>query len=369
MRILIAPDSFKDSLPAHKVASSLARGIATVLPKAIIEALPLADGGEGTLEALAAGLQKVQCKAQNAMGQIMDSFYLWEATTQTAFIEMAQTAGLEKLPIHQRNPLHTTTFGVGEQIAHALKKGAKHIVLFVGGSATNDAGLGMVEALGFSFFDENQSRLQGVGKSLGSLHSYEAIDLPQNVAFTVATDVTNPLYGPNGAAYVYAAQKGASQKEIEELDLGLQNFNDLILKKLGLNLQDFPGAGAAGGLAAGARAFLNAQIVSAADYIFEKCRIYEKIKNADVIISGEGRIDHQTWNGKLIAKLLEAAAEKKVVLVGGGIEPDLVFPKSVVWYSAIQTEGMSLEFAKKNVENLLFIKGIEMGEVLKNLPI
>jgi|GWRWMinimDraft_12_1066020.scaffolds.fasta_scaffold00252_5 glycerate kinase len=367
MKILIAPDSFKDSLSAKKVARSLAKGIQITFPKSVIKILPLADGGEGTLESIENSGTYKTLIASDPLFRKKPSIYLWNDNSKTAYIEMAQTAGLELLEISERNPLKTTSLGTGEQILDAIKNGAKKVVLFVGGSSTNDGGIGMASALGYRFFDKNGNTLTPIGENLIAIADYQQIDTYdlKNIEFIIATDVTNPFSGKNGAAYIYAKQKGASETEIEELDNGLENLNMIFKNKFNIDLMKINGSGAAGGLAGGAFVFLNAKVISAADFIFELCDFHQKIAETDIIISGEGRIDHQTWNGKLIAQLLKYSKEKKVILIGGTIETTIKNEPYIIMTDQIKTKEMTLNFAKKHVEKLLFEKGKEIGEFLK----
>jgi glycerate 2-kinase len=368
MNILIAPDSFKDSLSAPKVAKSLAKGIKFTFPEANVSLLPLADGGEGTLEAIKGSFRYIRCMASDPLFRKMPTKYLWDAKNKTAFIEMAQISGLELLSETERNPLKTTTFGTGELISHALKRKAKKIVLFVGGSATNDGGIGMAAAMGYVFFDKNGNTLNPNGESLNQIHHSFSFHVEFDLSkteFIVATDVTNPFYGENGAAHIYAKQKGANQEQIEYLDKGLEHLNSLLFRTKKIDLQTLAGSGAAGGLAGGANAFLNAKVVSAAEEIFKICDVQTKIQQSDLIISGEGRIDSQTWNGKLISKLLEAAQKKKVILVGGSVETDLKDTPNIINSYQVKTKEMSLDFAKKNAGKLLFEIGKEIGKDLK----
>ncbi len=368
MRILIAPDSFKDSLPAQKVAESLAKGIKTTFPKAEITLLPLADGGEGTLEAIKGDLEYIKCMASDPLFRKIESKYLWDEKTKTAFVEMAQISGLELVTDNERNPLKTTTLGTGELMANALKRKAKKVILFVGGSATNDGGIGMATALGYVFLDKNGNTLNPIGENLNLIQDfdYQTIYNLSKTEFIVATDVTNPFFGENGAAYIYAKQKGANPEQIDFLDKGLRNLNSVLKKTKNIDLQTVAGSGAAGGLAGGAYAFLGAKVVSAAEEIFKICDLDTKIEQSDIIISGEGRIDDQTWNGKLISKLLENANQKRVILVGGSVETDLSKRPNVLKTYQIKTSEMTLDFAKANAAELLFETGKEIGFLIKN---
>ncbi|MCP9770036.1 glycerate kinase [Lacihabitans sp. LS3-19] len=368
MQILIAPDSFKDSLSARKVAESIAEGISQTFSQAQIEILPLADGGEGTLEAIKSTQKEVKIMASDPLFRKLPTEYLWDEKTKTAFIEMAKISGLECLKPEERNPDKTSTFGTGELVLDALKQKAKKIILFIGGSATNDGGIGLAAALGYFFYDKDGNTLNPIGESLIEIASYSysgAIDLSQT-EFIVATDVTNPFYGENGAAYIYAKQKGASEDQIRMLDSGLKNLSEIVSKTQNIDVQTIPGAGAAGGLGGGAVAFLNAKVISAADLVFEICDLQEKIQKADIIITGEGRIDEQTWNGKLIARLLETAKNKKVILIGGSVETNIENKPNVIKVYQIKKPKMSLEYAKAIAADLLFETGKEIGLFFKD---
>ncbi len=366
MKILIAPDSFKDSLSAKKVAQNLAKGIRKVLPEVKIVVLPLADGGEGTLAAIKGKYRYIKCMASDPLFRKIETKYLWDAKASTAYIEMAQISGLELLTEDERNPLKTTTLGTGELIASALKRKAKKIVLFVGGSATNDGGIGMATALGYVFVDKDGHTLIPIGENLQHIHAFHYF--PEynlsNTEFVVATDVINPFFGENGAAHIYAKQKGANQEQIEYLDKGLEHLNYLLFRTKKIDLQTVAGSGAAGGLAGGAYAFLDANVVSAAEEIFAICDLQTKIQQSDIIISGEGRIDSQTWNGKLISKLLEATQNKKVILVGGSVETDLKNRPNIINSYQVKTKEMSLDFAKVNASKLLQKIGQQIGAYL-----
>jgi glycerate kinase len=363
MNILIAPDSFKDSLSAKLVAENLKKGLVCSLPTAKIKILPLADGGEGTLDALDNSFKKITYKAVDALSRPIESYYLIH--DNIAYIEMAQTAGLEQIEPELRNPLKASSRGVGLQIKHAIALGVQKIVLFVGGSATNDAGVGMASELGYTFWDKNDKVLSADGENLLEIHRYTFSQKPFDIAFTVATDVENPFYGPNGAAWVYAPQKGATEDDVALLDKGMESLAAIIQKNTGLDLQQIPGTGAAGGLAGGAVAFLGAKVVSAAELIFEITDLSTHLKNADVIITGEGKVDQQTWNGKLISKLIKAAKNKKMIIIGGSINTDLSQFENIIAQFAIKTEDMELEFAKTNAAELIYKKGVEIGAMLK----
>jgi glycerate kinase len=362
MKILIAPDSFKGSLRAKKVAEAISKGILKRNPEIDIEKIPLADGGEGTLEAiLCADPLHYHVIVENysePLSNKVNAFFLYNSLEKTAWIEMAQTAGLELLKPELRNPMIASTKGVGQQIKHAIEIGVKKIILFVGGSATNDAGIGMASELGWVFKDALGEVLEPVANNIEKIKSI----LPPNnnlidgVEVQIATDVTNPFFGINGASKVFGKQKGASINDIELLDQGLKNFATIFEADFGIDLQNIPGSGAAGGLAGGGIVFLSGKIVSGTDQIFKMCSFEEKIKISDLVITGEGKIDHQTFEGKLVSAVLNLCDKynKKVILVAGKIDLDFSKfnkPDIIQIYELIK--GHTLEFAIENAENLL----------------
>ena len=274
MKILIATDKFKDSLTALEVCEGLKQGILHTFPTVEIEILPLADGGEGTLETLQTvwGGQFISCEVKDPLSRKINANYLWIEEKQTAIIEMARASGIELLKQNERNCLITSTYGTGELINNALEKGAIEIILTVGGSATNDAGIGMASALGYEFLDKFDCILEPIGKNLSEIFTIISKNIHPKLLqtkFTVATDVSNPFYGNEGAAYVFSPQKGADNQAVESLDLGLQNVNQLIKKDFNIDLQTISGSGAGGGIGGGAVAFLKAEIKSAAQWILE----------------------------------------------------------------------------------------------------
>jgi glycerate kinase len=313
--ILIAADSFKDALSAPAVCAALARGIQSARKDALLDLCPLADGGEGTADVLAAALQlrPVDMDACDPLRRPLRATYFLSPDHRVAFVEMARSAGLQLLPQHERNPLKTTTFGLGLQIAHAISAGVEEIVLAIGGSATNDAGIGMAQALGWRFLDAQGRDLPPIGQSLRSIRQIvpPATPLP-HLRVHVICDVQNPLFGPMGAARVYARQKGANTAEIEHLDEGLRHFSR-ILEDSGHAVQpDFPGSGAAGGMGFAARFFLHASLQSGVDLVMDLIGFEEKLAQADLLVTGEGKIDHQTAHGKLIQGLCRRAAAQGV---------------------------------------------------------
>ena len=374
MKILIATDKFKDSLTAKQVCEGLQRGILRTFPSAKIEILPLADGGEGTLETLQSvlGGEFIECEVNDPLSRKIKANYLWIKEKQTAIIEMARASGIELLKQNERNCLITSTYGTGELINNALEKGAKEIILTVGGSATNDAGIGMATALGYEFFNKKSKLLAPIGGNLAeiSLINIEKIHPKlSQTNFIVATDVSNPFYGKEGAAYEFSPQKGADNQAVKVLDLGLQNLNQLIKKDFNIDLQTVLGSGAGGGIGGGAVAFLKAEIKSAAQWILEINQIGNKLKNVDLLITGEGKIDSQTWKGKLISQLVLQAetTQTPVILVCGTLHDveSIIAQPGILYASSILNEPMNLEKALKNALELVENHGALLGKLLK----
>ena len=373
MKILIATDKFKDSQTAFQIGEGLKKGILKTFPTAICETIPLADGGEGTLETLqiVLGGELITCEVHDPLFRKIKAKYLWIASCRTAIVEMARTSGIELLKSNERNALITSTFGTGELILDALQKDAQEIILTVGGSATNDGGIGMAAALGYVFLDENHQELKPIGENLLKICSIDKSKIHPSIAnikFTVATDVINPFYGENGAAKIFAKQKGADEKGIELLDKGLENLAQLFQKTFHLNIQEKQGSGAGGGIGGGAMAFLNAKICSAADWILDTVNIDSKLKSANVLITGEGKIDSQTWQGKLISRLLERANKFDVptILVCGTMQDleHIIAQEGVMYATSILNEPMSLEKAIENTSQLIEYQGNMLGKML-----
>ena len=330
MNYLLVPDKFKGSLSAAEVIEALRQGICQVDAGAKIHSALVSDGGDGFVESIAhyTDSEYVQCEAKDPLGKELESTYLYEPSTKSAFIEMAQTAGLELLDKEDRNPLYTSTYGTGLQIKHALDHGAENIYVGLGGSATNDGGTGIATAMGYQFLDKDQTPLDPVGKNLQAITSViepEASRYKSAKLYAI-NDVNNPLFGPQGAAYVYAAQKGAGEEEIEFLDKGLRHLDAVVQKELTLENAFIPGAGAAGGTAYGLMTFLGAEFIGGTNFIFRIAGIHDLLKNnpIDYIITGEGKIDDQTLSGKLIHGILTISQSYKipVIAVCGALDTD-----------------------------------------------
>ncbi len=328
-KIVVAPDSFKGSLSATQVAEAIGEGIRRVLPQAEVVLAPLADGGEGTVEAFVttAGGRAVPIRVTGPLGDPVDAFIGLIDSDNTAVVEMAAASGLPLVPEDRRNPLMTTSYGTGELIRAALSLGCDRIILGIGGSATNDGGVGMIQSLGGRFRDEKGEE---VGFGGGELSRIRSIDLSRldsrlkTVSVTVACDVENPLTGPNGASAVFGPQKGATAEMVESLDAGLRNLAEVIRQDVGLDIENVPGSGAAGGMGAAALAFLQAELRPGIEIVMDAARFDEKLEGADLMFTGEGRVDSQTLQGKCVSGVMRAARSHgvPVIVLTGGIEPD-----------------------------------------------
>ncbi len=326
MNILIAPDKFKGSLTAIEVCDAIKSGLLQTYPGFHFTSIPMADGGEGTCELLTQYFDGNVISAHITGPDFIKitAEYGISKDGSTAFIEMAKASGLQLLKQENRNPLFTTTLGTGELLKNALDRGVKKILMGIGGSATNDAGIGMAHALGFEFLDVNNTSLKPIGENLILLHSIETNHIHpriKEVEFIALCDVDNPLFGPKGAAYIYAPQKGADEKAVKLLDDGLRNFETVIQNTFKISA-NFPGAGAGGGLPGGAKAFLNISILRGMDYIIKATDLEAKIQQADLIITGEGKIDQQTLAGKVVMEIgkLGLKHNKRVVAISGKCE-------------------------------------------------
>jgi len=324
MKIVLAPDSFKNTMSADVVCSELEAGIREVLPEASVICLPAADGGEGTIDAIlgAMGGKRVYLTVTGSEFGLHTTSY-GQTNDDTAIIEMAEICGL--MLTKNLNPEKTTTLGVGEAIVHALDNGCKKIILCIGGSSTNDAGMGVMEGLGACFLDNCNRPLPPVGESLKLV---EKIDLSKldsrlkNTEILIACDVDNPLYGKNGAAFVYAPQKGADSEMVVRLDEGLRHFSEILFKESGIAVENIPGMGAAGGISSGLYAFCGASLRSGVDIVLDTIKFDACAKNADLVITGEGKTDFQTLSGKVPIGVAKRCAAKNipVVVVSGSVD-------------------------------------------------
>ncbi|MEM9142766.1 MAG: glycerate kinase [Bacteroidota bacterium] len=322
MRILLIPDKFKGSLTAQEVIFAISQGIRLSRPQAKIRSLLASDGGDGFLQAVAhnSTCMEIEVDSVDPLGREIRAPYIIGKDGVQAYIEMAQTSGLELLKPHERQTGETSTLGTGVQLKHALGQGVREIYLGLGGSATTDGGIGIAHALGFRFLDAKNDVLEPLGKNLGYI-AHIAMDTlirnPKEVAIYAVNDVDNPLYGPNGAAYVYGPQKGANDSELSLLDQGLRNLDRVVQDVLGKKVAQVPGSGAAGGTAYGLKAFLGADYVPGIDFILGLSNIKTQIRERafDLIITGEGKLDHQTLHGKLIKGVTDLGRENAIPVV------------------------------------------------------
>lgn len=332
MHILVAPDSFKGSLTSIQVASSIEKGILEVYPHATVTLLPMADGGEGTVDALlsaaggqhrnsAVGGHRHVATVQGPLGRPVEAHY-GVLPNGTAVIEMAAASGLPLLSADERNVQAASTYGTGQLLKQALDAGSTRIIMGLGGSATNDGGAGAAAALGARFLDSNGNDLPPGGAALKDLATIDTSGLDARLAtveITLASDVDNPLCGQNGASAVFGPQKGASPKEVRLLDEALAHFSNVVKEQLGLDLADIPGAGAAGGLGYGMMAFCNAEISSGVDLILDALDMEEILKDVDLVITGEAKIDAQTLAGKVpvgVGRRAQAQGVPVIAIVG-----------------------------------------------------
>jgi glycerate kinase len=335
VRILVAPDKFKDSLTAAEVAKSIAAGLRAVLPDAVIETMPVADGGEGTADVIhnALGGDWKNCAAHDALGRGIDARYLWLRDRATAVIEMSEAAGMWRIAPDERDLLRASTYGVGETMKDAAKRGASEILIGLGGSATNDGGLGMARALGFRFLADEREHPPSRSYGVAGEHELESVeqlvklkrivpnddvrrDFPRVIA---AVDVRNPLLGPRGATRTFGPQKGGTSEQLEILESALNRLADVVARDLGCDLRETPGAGAAGGLGFGLMSFCGAIMRPGFDVVAEFVGVRSAIGRADVVITGEGRLDEQTLEGKApagVARLAREAGKRVFAIVG-----------------------------------------------------
>ena len=374
MKFILAPDKYKGSLTGFEFSDAVEKGIRLVYPEAEIIKKPLADGGDGTIEVVKKYLDadEIIVEVNDPLFRMIKAPYLFSPKQKTAFIEMSEASGHRLLSAKELNCMEATTLGTGELILDAINQGAQEILLGIGGSATNDAGMGVAQALGYSFKDENGLKLAPIGENLSKVHSIESPkeSVFEDVLFKIACDVSNPFYGPNGAAHVYASQKGASKEEIEQLDEGLKNFAAVIEKTFGINLQEIEGSGAAGGLGGGTVAFLNGKLVSGIQLIKELADFEGALHSADWIITGEGKLDSQTFSGKTIAGVLESAEKYGINVAAfcGVVELSIEEQKSsgLIYTTSILRNFQNLEEAKKSSYQNLVLTSFNFCSALKN---
>lgn len=321
MKIVIAPDSFKESLSALEAANAIERGFKMIFPHAQYKKMPIADGGEGTVQSLADATDGriIECTVTGPLGEPVQSFFGLMGDGKTAVIEMAAASGLHLVPPEKRNPLLTSTRGTGELITAAVDTGVQHIIIGIGGSATNDAGAGMIQALGGKLYDKTGREIGPGGGALAELSAIDMSNLDpriRDVHIEVACDVDNPLTGPRGASAIFGPQKGATPEMVQLLDRNLGHFADIVEHALGKPFRDIEGAGAAGGIGGSLLAFLNADLKRGIDIVLDAVNFEEEVKGADLVITGEGRIDSQTIYGKTPIGVAKAAKKHGIPVIG-----------------------------------------------------
>ncbi len=362
MHIVVAPQSLKGSLTAAEAGQAIAQGIQRVYPEASITIVPVADGGEGTVQALvdATHGHLIEQTVTGPLGHPVTAFFGLLGDGQTAAIEMAAAAGLPLVPHAQRDPRIATTYGVGELIVAALDYGCRRFIIGIGGSATNDGGAGMAQALGATLLMENGETIARGGAALATLaHITTATMDPrlQTCTFDVACDVTNPLYGPLGAAAVYGPQKGATPAIVAELDAALQHYARIIERDLHESVSDIPGAGAAGGLGAGMIAFLHATLRPGAQIVFEAVHLEEKLRTADLVLTAEGQLDVQTGYGKSVGAVAHMAKRYSlpVIAIAGGLGTHYhtVYELGIDGIATLPSGPMTLDYAIQHAASLM----------------
>jgi len=383
MRILIAPDKFKGALNAREVAENIAKGLRDALSDAKIDIVPMADGGEGTAEAIceARGGSWLKCKAHDPFGREIEARYAWIEDGKLAVTEMSEAAGMRRLSESERDPVHASTFGVGEMILDATSRGPNEIIIGLGGSATNDGGFGMATALGHRFF-ANGNELTGPMSELAKLTKIKAptvaarvpppdstlqlTRLPPKLKIIAAVDVQNPLLGENGATRVFGPQKGASEDELNVLELALTRLADVVAEEFGFDYRDRPGAGAAGGLGFGLMSFCGATIRPGFDVVAEAVGLESKMKGVDVVITGEGSLDRQTLEGKTPAGVARLARKlgKKVFAIAGRYDGNQQVQELFVEVYQLARSGMSEKEQMKHAGELLREKARELARDL-----
>lgn len=378
MKFVIAPDSFKESMTAKAAAVAIQAGLQKIYPDADYELVPMADGGEGTVQSLVDATEGeiITADVQNPLDETVSAFYGVLGDQQTAVIEMSAASGIQFVTTETKNPLITTTYGTGQLIKDALDRGMRRFIIGLGGSATNDGGAGMAEALGVRFLDENGQQIARGGAALATLHEIDMSNLDPRVAeseFLLASDVTNPLVGETGASAVFGPQKGATPAMVAELDAALTNYAAVIKAQLGVDLANTPGAGAAGGLGAGMLAFTQAKMQSGISLVVEATELVAKAANADVAFVGEGAIDFQTQYGKTpmgaAQAVKQASPNAKVIGLAGYVGDcidalydlgiDAVFsivPGAVDLPTAMKTGEANLTRTAENIARLLNTK-------------
>ena len=372
MKIVIAPDSFKDSLSAQGVADAIALGLTGVWPDAQLVKCPMADGGEGTVESILAACegQLRRTTVRGPLGTPVDAAWGWLPLSLTAIIEMAEASGLQLVAPGQRDACVSSTYGTGELIRAALDAGAQRVILAIGGSATNDGGAGAMQALGVKLLDAKEQTLAPGGLALAHLARIDLSELDPRLAqvrFDIAADVNNPLCGPHGASAIFGPQKGASAAQVEQLDRALGHFADQCAQVLKSDVRDEPGSGAAGGLGFAAKAFLGAQFKAGVEVVAELVGLSEAVKGADLVITGEGRFDAQTLRGKTpfgVARIARQHGVPVIVIAGTlGEGYQALYEHGIDAAFALTSGPMTLEQACSEAPRLLAERASDIARV------
>lgn len=374
MHIVIAPDKFKHALNSFEVTDAIERGLKKAIPGVIITKLPMADGGDGLLEVIS-HYAEAKVRTTVVKGPLFEEVTAsWSVSKDggTAFIEMAKASGLLLLKPGQYRIMESSTYGTGELIKAAINSGASEIVLGIGGSATNDGGIGMARALGIQFLDKHDRELKPIAANLINIARIDvsgSILNGKNITVKVASDVMNTLCGPHGATYTYGPQKGANKDELELLEAGMLHYADIVKRDLGIDMLTIAGGGAAGGIGAGSVAFLNAKISKGIELVFDFSKAEEFIKQADYIITGEGKIDEQTLHGKVVTGIAELAHKhhKQVIALCGSLElaPEILEQAGLDAAFSIVNKPMSLEDALNQTSSLLENAAFSIGKLLQ----
>lgn len=374
MNIIIAPDSFKESLSSFEVAKAFESGFKEVIPEANFTKIPIADGGEGTVKALvmATGGQIISTNVIGPLGNEVESFYGVCGDGKTVVIEMAASSGLDLVPKEFRNPLVTTSFGTGQLIKTALDEGFRKFIIGIGGSATNDAGAGMLQALGVKLLDNNGEEIGYGGGSLAKLSTIDLSEIDSRInesTIDVACDVTNPLTGPTGASAVFGPQKGASPQMVEVLDKCLKHFANKVLSDLNKDFENDNGAGAAGGMGYALKGFLNAKLLPGVEIVIEQTNLRELVKDANLVITGEGRIDGQSIFGKAPVGIAKVAKENgvPVIAIAGSLGSDakVVREHGINAVFSIVNGPCTLEDALENAQENVKSTARNIAEVIR----
>ena len=367
MKILVAPNSMKGSLSAFDFADAIESAFLNCSDNFEIRKVPVADGGDYTGEVLHRCLnaRRVKLEVTGPLGEKVQSGY--SVSGQTAIVEMADASGMKRVDKKVLNPLKASTFGTGEMIADALSKGCREIVLAVGGSATVDGGSGMMEALGFALLDNKGKKLCGNGENLQNIRNVVVPSIPENISVKIICDVDNPLLGKNGAAAVFGPQKGATPEMVPVLEKGLKNWSEVIQKQTGKNYSQVEGAGAAGGIAVPLMAFFNAEMVSGSDFVLSQINFDEHVKWADLVITGEGKIDAQTLNNKAPLAVAKRAKKynKPVLAIAGKTEKEASDIFDGIF--SLTNGPMTLDFAMENAKALVYTISFELAKLILKL--